>query len=806
MINPQIDYINDDSLYVISCNHCAKKNTEACNTCSRKRTESKPKKECHQCSEKPKKCGCEDKKDNCTVKRSVCNSEYFAVQNYFSELVHDWEKDLAKYNLGISELESINYFTDQTENGELLNKVQFVFRRGHEVITKEFLVAPKGEKGDKGEPFEWKDLTNEQKEQLRGKTGYTPILKDVYITYSESLCDVSGHFVNQDGTLYYDLYLTLPKQKSFQECLDEIQSMLDQYTTNINTQLNTINSRINDIKEFDFNKLGLRLLGNNEITFTYDNLISGNSVTLNIPEQHQYSLKVFSDVNDYWKNYVALLKDGIIEGDIYSAEPYKPKDWWILPYPSVILMSNGNLITKKLRISAWFSQPEHPAVDKTAEYSQTDSKDYIFYLQTTSSYVDKVVNGEHVWENSWSDIGYRYDAKTGMLTLPENETIEYNPSENKTYKHKYMPGGFISAVLYATDSRPRRLYIPVIDVDNVYGLTDAQQDTQTFTDWDPNDIPEDITSCTLVYTKDFVCDLSNFYDSDDNLIDSIVTIHAGSALYQVKNNKKYFKGNFTKESSSVVPSSEVVYFSKFKFGNISISSDYNAFNVSITYDNQQATYKQMSALYNFLKDDSNFKDIIRLENKQDASIFDKYYLYSFDTNYLVFKAVSTDTPLFDHLYGLQVEEDIQYYKILLKHGGYNDINGELKVVWRNNQYQVVDVSETPMYYFNIWFNATYNQVQQNVYQQTNSVQPNPGTVLANNMFFNKGLFIAECELTGNPTISDTGEYAYTHSDDSIQVQNLTNKEIVISVDDKTFTIAPNATIIEELEPGEPVNH
>jgi VCBS repeat-containing protein len=74
------------------------------------------------------------------------------------------------------------------------------------------------------------------------------------------------------------------------------------------------------------------------------------------------------------------------------------------------------------------------------------------------------------------------------------------------------------------------------------------------------------------------------------------------------------------------------------------------------------------------------------------------------------------------------------------------------------------------------------------------------------MFFYNGLFVAESQLNGDVTVSDTGEYAYTHSDDSIQVQNLTNKEIVISVDDKTFTIAPNATIIEELEPGEPVNH
>ncbi len=96
----------------VSCGSCPKKNTSACDNCGRKRTESKS--DCNRCDDKPKhKCGCEDKKDPCKNKRSVCSiGNYFAVQNYFSELVHDWEKELAKYNLGIQELENINYFTE----------------------------------------------------------------------------------------------------------------------------------------------------------------------------------------------------------------------------------------------------------------------------------------------------------------------------------------------------------------------------------------------------------------------------------------------------------------------------------------------------------------------------------------------------------------------------------------------------------------------------------------------------------------------------------------------------------------------
>ena len=88
-----------------------------------------------------------------------------------------------------------------------------------------------------------------------------------------------------------------------------------------------------------------------------------------------------------------------------------------------------------------------------------------------------------------------------------------------------------------------------------------------------------------------------------------------------------------------------------------------------------------------------------------------------------------------------------------------------------------------------------------------SISISSGMVYANGMFFYNGLLVTKSQLNGDDiTISDTGEYAYTHVNDSIQVQNLTNKEIVISIDDKTFTVSPNATVIEELEPGEPVNH
>lgn len=106
-------------------------------------------------------CDCQQKKDPCVKVdpckkidlRSNCGgNQYFAITNYFSELVHDWEKEAARYNLGIQELESIKYHTStDPESGQVLNKVIFTYRKGHEQKVMEFDVAPRGEKGNKGD-------------------------------------------------------------------------------------------------------------------------------------------------------------------------------------------------------------------------------------------------------------------------------------------------------------------------------------------------------------------------------------------------------------------------------------------------------------------------------------------------------------------------------------------------------------------------------------------------------------------------------------------------------------------------------
>lgn len=77
-----------------------------------------------------------------------CGAKHFAVENYFSELVHEWEKESARYNLGIQELYAIEYGTDG--NNDELNTVTFKYRKGHEIITRTFKCAPKGDPGEPG--------------------------------------------------------------------------------------------------------------------------------------------------------------------------------------------------------------------------------------------------------------------------------------------------------------------------------------------------------------------------------------------------------------------------------------------------------------------------------------------------------------------------------------------------------------------------------------------------------------------------------------------------------------------------------
>lgn len=800
-MNPQIDYINNDSLYVISCNHCAKKNTDACNTCSRKRTEPKPKKECQQCSEKPKKCGCEDKKDNCTVKRSVCNSEHFAVQNYFSELVHDWEKDLAKYNLGISELESINYFTDQTEQGELLNKVQFVFRRGHEVITKEFLVAPKGDKGDKGDSLTWESLTDDQKRVLRGEKGDTPVLGNIIVNYDESPCNTSGNFVFNESTGRYDLYLILPKQRTFQDCLDDIQNLLDQFNATINAKFDALNVKVDSHKQFDFSKLGLHLESDGRtLRLVYDGVTNMNSVLLQIPQQHEYSIRHVDDYYDKWNDTIELLKDGNVVNSIQYANKYKPLDWWILPYPAVIMMANGELITKKLRISAWFSQSGHPAVDETKyAYENGTERNFEFYIQSTSTYLNKTVDGESMWVNSWSSLNYRYDNGTGMLTLPDNGTIEFNTDEGKNYKFMYTPGGFVSVVLYSPDSRPRRYYIPIIDIDDVYGIGNGenQGNSTTYYNIDPNNVPTSVVQCNIHYTyDDQIYNLSNFYDVNDNLINSWVKVGVGIATYKVQNNKKYFLGNFTKVSDVTQQGSFT--FSGFNIENISISGSQLV--MKFNYNNSIPTYNRMSQLYYYVNQNNSFDNILKVVSQTtNGDTTEKYLLTNFDNQNLIFEADEDDNTI------MQVLTDGFHHnvRIVLSHGGNNNTDGVLPVQLSGTSY-VLSGLDTALEYFNIWFDTTYGQVPMDEYQESNSIQPENGTVLAGNLFFNNGLYVATCQLTGTPTISQKGDYAYVKTGNQIQIQNLTNKPLTVDIEDHTYTIPSNEVTVEEIEEHEEI--
>ena len=844
MINPQIDFINDDSLYVISCNQCAKKNTSACNTCSRKRTEPKPNKECHQCSEKPKKCGCEDKKDNCTVKRSVCNSEHFAVKNYFSELVHDWEKDLAKYNLGISELESINYFTDQTESGELLNKVQFVFRRGHEVITKEFLVAPKGDKGDKGDCFTWESLTDAQKRALKGDKGDdgdTPVLRFVKISYSDSPCEVSGTFERFGDTNMYDLLLTLPKQRTFDECLEEIRRLINQFNINFEAQLAALTQRVNSLEDFDFCKLGLKLRNGNELSLTYNGLTS-NSVLLNLPEQDEYTLKYLPDMESMWKDQLVLLKNGVKEGDIFSPEKFKPKDWWILPYPGVILIQNGELLTKRVRVSAW-----QKAIDETEAQENIEDRNFSIFLQTTASYQFNPETSQYD-DVTWSNLNYTYNKSTGMLTLPENNTFSTvtdtvdGQQVTRNVQYRYHSGDFIMAALWATDHLPRRILIPIIDVNNYYTNTDTNT---LLVDINPKNISDDIQYAVINYTKTWQFDLrgSNFYDSNGDLINCIIEVHPSTIIYKNYNGKKYFCGNYTIvtcDEDAQSPEGTLININRFKLYQITHPNLLNKIRLQFKYldDNnvlKDLTQAQHAAFYNYWKNHigSYFNKAVRLKHKTSNQYVDltlDEYSSSFIPGIIqysyneadVISYVSTsnssatyylpstgrrpsqpnDTTLLNS-FRLFVKDNLNTteYQVFLN---ISVLNSGAIILSQPVENQQLYGSYVSVFNTNI-MDAIQDTISVNSEIQQ-SINIPSGTVYSNGMFFYNGLFVAESQLNGDVTVSDTGEYAYTHVDDSIQVQNLTNKEIVISVDDKTFTIAPNATVIEELEPGEPVNH
>lgn len=153
-----------------------------------------------------KGCSCNSGKK---ININPCTPEHFAVVNYFSELVHEWEKEAARHNLGISELEGIEYVTDTGEDGEILTKVIFKYRKGYEFYTREFRVAPQGEKGDKG------DKGNPGEKGDKGDDGHTPVLSKVSVNWVNDCTEEGGQFVERHGV--YDLQLNLKKPDTIQQ-------------------------------------------------------------------------------------------------------------------------------------------------------------------------------------------------------------------------------------------------------------------------------------------------------------------------------------------------------------------------------------------------------------------------------------------------------------------------------------------------------------------------------------------------------------------------------------------------------------
>jgi len=61
---------------------------------------------------------------------------------------------------------------------------------------------------------------------LKGDPGTSPVLRFVRVNYSDSPCDVNGSFELISDNVY-DLLLTLPKQRTFDECLEDIRRLIN---------------------------------------------------------------------------------------------------------------------------------------------------------------------------------------------------------------------------------------------------------------------------------------------------------------------------------------------------------------------------------------------------------------------------------------------------------------------------------------------------------------------------------------------------------------------------------------------------
>lgn len=149
-----------------------------------------------------KSCGCKKEEKN------ACNcKDFFTVENLFSELRSEWQKDAARLNLGITDIYNIEMIPS-TENGGI-NELIITYRKGYNEWKKSYQIRngqmgkissasvsfiepgqnphiaidetengqnlifylPRADKGDKGDPFRYEDFTPAQLAGLKGDPG-----------------------------------------------------------------------------------------------------------------------------------------------------------------------------------------------------------------------------------------------------------------------------------------------------------------------------------------------------------------------------------------------------------------------------------------------------------------------------------------------------------------------------------------------------------------------------------------------------------------------------------------------------------
>lgn len=226
-----------------------------------------------------KPCGCKETKKDCScnnkinIKNNCAAPQCFKVDNYFSELVHNWEKEAARYNLGIQELEGIEYVTENND-GELLTKVIFKYRQGHELITREFYCAPAGPEGKPGKDGRDGDTGPQGLKGDKGDPGVSPTLGIVKLTWVNKGSDEEAYFEQVCDTNVWNLILKLQKPDSITEL------------ENIITQIN-------------------------------DNLVEHYVTKDSLPDFSQFVTKSENRIHlDYTGSTLSLIKNGILEDSV----------------------------------------------------------------------------------------------------------------------------------------------------------------------------------------------------------------------------------------------------------------------------------------------------------------------------------------------------------------------------------------------------------------------------------------------------------------------------------------------------------